>query len=109
MPPKLKTKSNVQRPFWLDVENMLNSQVLTDGDDGHLKGTMTGESWKNFLIELRAEILCKLENYGTGAYSFQGSHLGNFRADKKKIERIYLRSLAVLYRDAEKAYKNISG
>lgn len=97
-------------PFWRELEEMLHFNS-GDQDQGHLAGSMSGESWKAFLKTVRDEVLQRLEEYSVqaGSPGFCASSLGPFWDEKQKIEKAYLRNLAVLYRSAEKAYKTLSG
>lgn len=108
----LRVKKIEERPFWQDLEEMLQSPALQDYDEGYMKGSMSGESWKAFLKMVRDEVLERLEAYRMETNmpsGFCASSLGPYREQKKKIERDYLRSLALLYRSAERAYKSVSG
>jgi hypothetical protein len=102
--------ANEDRPFWLELEEMLQSDAL-DGNGGYLAGSMSGESWRAFLKTVRDEVLERLHAYTARAQNggFCASSLGSFVEEQQKIERAYLRNLAVLYRSAEKAYKTLSG
>lgn len=109
------TKSNVRpanedRPFWLDLQEMLESMDLNE-TGGYMAGSMSGESWRAFLKTVRDEVLDRLEAYqrANEKKDFCASSLGSFVEERQKIERTYLRNLAVLYRSAEKAYKTLSG
>jgi hypothetical protein len=99
------------RPFWQELEDMLQSEVFIAEEEGFMKGSMSGESWKSFLRDVRDEILQKLDDYRmeSNDHAFCASILGPYREEKMKIERAYLRSLAALYRNAEKAYRSLSG
>lgn len=106
------SRQKTDRPFWQELEDMLQSEVFIDWDEGFMKGSMSGESWKAFLKSVRDEVLQKLDEYraeSNGEQAFCASSLGPYREEKMKIERAYLRSLAVLYRNAEKSYKALSG
>lgn len=97
-------------PFWQELEAMLHSSALEDGDEGYLKGSMSGESWKAFLKMVRDEVLQRLEIYQSeNQTGFCASTLGPYREEKKKLDRAYLRNLMVLYRSAERAYRSLSG
>lgn len=102
--------ANEDRPFWQDLEDMLGSDALDEGG-GHLAGSMSGESWRAFLKTVRDEVLDRLDAYRMRMENggFCASSLGPFMEERQKIERAYLRNLAVLYRSAEKAYKTLSG
>lgn len=99
-------------PFWLELEHMLQSADIHALDEGHLKGSLSGESWKAFLKMVRDEVLERLDAYRRdreGQEGFCASSLSNYREEKRKIERAYLRNLVVLYKSAERAYKTVSG
>lgn len=98
-----------ERPFWKDIEDILMSGA--PDDTGFMNGSMTGESWRAYLRELREEILSRLEVYRSHADKggFCASTLGPYRDERQKIERVYLRNLASLYRTAERSYKTLSG
>lgn len=99
-----------EKPFWQELEDMLQSSVLYDGDEGYLRGSMSGESWKAFLKVVRDEVLERLDAYRAEMpVGFCASTLGPYHEEKKKIERAYLRNLMVLYRSAERTYKSLSG
>lgn len=105
-------KPQEERAFWLELEDMLQSAEAYELDEGYMKGSLSGESWKAFLKMVRDEVLERLEACRTEAGKTSGfcaSSLGNYREEKRKIERAYLRNLAVLYKSAEKAYKTVSG
>jgi hypothetical protein len=100
------------RPFWQELEDMLESGVFIDAEHGHMNGSLSGESWKAFLKLVRDEVVLKLDEYrqeSMGASGFCASSLGPFREEKLKIERAYLRSLVDLYQSSEKAYRTLSG
>ena len=99
-----------EKPFWEDLEAMLEASVLED--EGYMKGSMSGESWKAFLKMVRDEVLERLDAYrrqSDPSSGFCASSLGPYREEKKRIERAYLRNLVVLYKSAERAYKTVSG
>lgn len=107
-----RVKKTEERPFWQELEEMLQSSVFNDDEqDGYLRGSMSGESWKAFLKMVRDEVLERLDAYQADGQSagFCASTLGPYREEKKKIERAYLRNLMVLYRSAERTYKSLSG
>ena len=107
-----QVKKTEERPFWQELEDMLQSSVFNDDEqDGYLRGSMSGESWKAFLKMVRDEVLERLDAYQAEGQStgFCASTLGPYREEKKKIERAYLRNLMVLYRSAERTYKSLSG
>lgn len=109
---KTQSPSAPQKPFWQDLEDMLHSAELHALDEGYLKGSLSGESWKAFLKTVRDEVLERLEAYRAGAdytSGFCASTLGNYQEEKRKIERAYLRNLVILYKSAERAYKTVSG
>jgi hypothetical protein len=106
------SRRKIDRPFWQELEEMLQSEVFIDATHGHLSGSMSGESWKAFLKTVRDEVLQKLDDYRAesfGSAGFCASSLGPFREEKMKLERAYLRNLVDLYKSAEKAYRSLSG
>jgi len=105
-------KAQERKPFWLELEEMLSSAEIHELDEGYLKGSLSGESWKAFLKTVRDEVLQRLQAYKAESernYGFCASTLGNYHEEKRKIERAYLRNLVVLYKSAERAYKAVSG
>ncbi len=110
---KFKPKKKDVQPFWQELEEMLQSCEDHDLDEGHMKGSLSGESWKAFLKMVSDEVLERLEAYRRESErpvsGFCASSLGSYREEKKKIERAYLRNLVVLYKSAERAYKTVSG
>jgi hypothetical protein len=106
---KRKVMHAGERPFWQEIEDILLSTA--PDDTGFLTGSMTGESWRAYLQELRAEILDRLEMYRSYADrgGFCASTLGPYRDERQKIERVYLRNLTALYRNAERSYRTLSG
>lgn len=99
-----------RKPFWLELEEMLQS--ADELEEGYMRGSLSGESWKAFLKMVRDEVLERLEAYRADSERSSGfcaSTLGNYHEEKRKIERDYLRNLVVLYKSAERAYKSVSG
>lgn len=99
-------------PFWLELERMLQSAAANGLDEGHLKGSLSGESWKAFLGSVRDEVLERLAAYRRENETHTGfcaSNLGGYCEERRKIERAYLRDLVTLYKNAERAYKTVSG
>lgn len=107
--PVLAPEQNSESIFWQDIDRMLQK---TPENDGYLKGSLSGESWKDFLSVLRDEILEILQENRMGAarsMEFCPSILGGYREERQKIEQAYLRNLAALYKRAEWTYKTVSG
>lgn len=99
-------------PFWLELEYMLQSAEANGLDEGYLKGSLSGESWKIFLGAVRDEVLERLAAYrreDERHAGFCASSLSSYREERRKIERAYLRDLVTLYKNAERAYKTVSG
>ncbi len=99
-----------EQPFWLELEEMLQSQVL-EQQTGYMNGSMSGESWRAFLKTVRDEVLERLQAYrvNDGNIDFCASSLGPYREERRKLERTYMRDLVVLYHSAERAYKTLNG
>lgn len=105
-------KAEKDRPFWLELEEMLQSAEVHELDEGYMRGSLSGESWKAFLKTVRDEVLERLAAYRAEAGrnpAFCASTLGNYHEEKRKIERAYLRNLVILYKSAERAYRTVSG
>lgn len=109
---RVVTNGEGDGPFWLELEHMLQSAEANGLDEGHLKGSLSGESWKMFLGTVRDEVLERLAAYRREDETHAGfcaSSLSNYREERRKIERAYLRDLVTLYKNAERAYKTVSG
>jgi hypothetical protein len=97
--------------FSIDLENMLASDI-PDSGGGYMNGSLSGESWKSFLKDLRQEAVNRLKAYrseGTIRTGFRASSLQPYCEERMRIEREYVRGLVNLYGNAERTYKNLSG
>ena len=97
--------------FSSDLENMLASDIPESGG-GYMNGSLSGESWKSFLKDLREEAVNRLKAYrgeGTIRTGFRASSLQPYCEERMRIEREYVRGLVNLYGNAERTYKNLSG
>lgn len=94
-----------------DLENMINADLQNIGA-GYMQGSLSGESWKMFLVNLRCEAVNRLKTYrdnGSITVGFRASSLQPYCEERMRIEREYVRGLVSLYGKAERAYKSLTG
>lgn len=109
---KFSQSSKAEKPFWQELEEMLDPDFINDPDGGHMNGSMCGESWKSFLSALREEAVERLKSYRRESYmavGFRASSLQPYCEERMKIERDYVRNLVHLYGNSARAYKTLSG
>ncbi len=99
-------------PFLEALEDVLAvmDRVEEEGG-GWLNGSVSGQFWQDFMEDMRLDLLTRLQHYRDGirGEGFNPASLAALKAERQKIERLYIRDMVSLYQQAAQVHKTLSG
>lgn len=107
----VRSQAKNDRPFLSALDDVLAAMDQVDEQGGWLNGSVSGQCWQEFMEQVRIDLLSRLQAYRDAAqtHDFSPASLAALKAERQKIDRLYIRDLVALYQQAAQTYKTLSG
>lgn len=109
--PVRSQRTSPDTSFLDALADVLTVMDQVEEDGGWLNGSVSGQCWQDFMEDMRIDLLGRLQHYRDGirAEGFNPASLAALKAERQKIERLYIRDLVALYQQAAQVHKTLSG